>query len=98
MKHVGIPGPGGSLGQCAVCGKSFVTETLLNKAPESFTMTAFPRQMLYCHDKCKPPLQAAMKANDYKVLPDGPIRQVFAKTDTANGKDECSDEGEAKHD
>ena len=74
--HWGIPGPGGSLGKCAICGDSFVAEVFLNKPVESFGVQGI-EQTLYCHEKCRPLLEAAK--NDWKMLPDGPLRIVFAE-------------------
>ena len=31
MSSYGLPGPGGSLGKCGYCGKSFITETILGR-------------------------------------------------------------------
>lgn len=73
--HFGMPGPGGSLGECAICGKPFLAEILLGKGVKSFTQDGI-RQTLYAHDKCLTQAEAITRWED---LPDGPLRHVFAE-------------------
>lgn len=74
MEHVGIPGIGGSLGQCQVCGQNFMMEILMGKKVASFEMSNFPDQMLYAHHKCVGSIKAGM---DIDALPDGPIKKAM---------------------
>ena len=71
----GMPGPGGSLGQCALCGASFITEILLGQHVHSFSLRE-GGQTLYGHDKC-------MKEFDGKQVTDlpkdSPIRQAYER-------------------
>ena len=75
-EHWGMPGPGGSLGKCGVCGESFVTEVLMGESVESFSVTGGPR--MYAHDKCIKILKG-IEGKDWKALPDGPLRQAFTE-------------------
>jgi hypothetical protein len=47
----GIPGPGGSLGKCAVCGDTFLREILLGESVDSISLTGFDAN-LPVHRKC----------------------------------------------
>lgn len=51
MNAYGMPGPGGILGECALCGKPFLAEILLGKNVKSFT-AAGSSQNLFGHDDC----------------------------------------------
>jgi hypothetical protein len=46
-----MPGVGGSLGQCAFCGETFLGEILLGRKVQSFTVSA-SSTTLYAHKKC----------------------------------------------
>jgi hypothetical protein len=73
MKHYGMPGPGGSLGQCAVCGKSFAVETICGKSVQSFTVKGIDG-VLFTHDACMETLKQCEGEN--WVNP-GPLRKAF---------------------
>ena len=47
----GAPGVGGSLGECALCGESFVAEIMLRRPVKSFRVSGCGTE-LYGHDKC----------------------------------------------
>lgn len=51
MSANGCPGIGGSLGQCAFCGGSFVVEVMLGRPVETFCITQVEGS-LYAHPKC----------------------------------------------
>ena len=51
MRAYGMPGPGGSLGECALCGKPFVAEILLGRTVQSFKVAGC-EQELFGHDQC----------------------------------------------
>lgn len=63
-QHFGMPGPGGSMGQCAVCGDTFIGGMVknlvgLDSGIQSFTV-GFVEGTLYCHaPKCKDKLAEA---------------------------------------
>lgn len=76
-KHYGMPGVGGSLGKCAVCGETFVTKILLGQGVESFSVKGIP-QRLYGHDTCMDKLrEITSTGNDWRKLPPGPLRKAF---------------------
>ena len=80
MEHWGMPGIGGSLGTCAVCGEGFLTEILLNQTVSQVVVDGFDRQLSIHTEKCKPKLKAVMDAGgDWQLLPDGPLRQAFSR-------------------
>lgn len=47
----GMPGIGGSLGQCAFCGRPFVVEICLGRSIPSFEIAQVEGQ-LFAHQKC----------------------------------------------
>lgn len=49
--HYGIPGIGGSLGCCALCGETFLKEMILGKSCKAITSDGF-QGTLYAHEKC----------------------------------------------
>jgi hypothetical protein len=71
----GMPGIGGGLGQCAVCGHDFTKELLMGKNVHTFSMSAFDSEMC-AHEKCMDSLAHA-RDNGWETLPDGPIRKAF---------------------
>jgi len=75
-----MPGPGGSMDQCAVCGESFIIEVLLGNSIESFSVNGIDA-VLYSHKpKCKDILVGCGK--DWKKLPAGPLRKAFEEATT----------------
>lgn len=83
MNHIGIPGIGGSLGQCQVCGKNFMMEILMGRKVTSLEMSNFPDQVLYVHTVCRSLLKDGM---DPESLPEGPIRTALMESNTEAGK------------
>jgi len=77
MKDWGMPGPGGSLGECAVCGEGFIVECLMGTLVRAFTVDGIDWQ-LWGHSKC---IEAVKEITDgnWSKLPDGPLRQAFAR-------------------
>lgn len=70
----GLPGIGGSLGQCAVCGKPFLAELLLGEGTFPFDVTGCS-QTLHAHKDCVPVLKVCKNFTD---LPEAsPLRQAF---------------------
>lgn len=74
MKWFGLPGVGGSLGRCAICGKDFGVEIMLGKPCLTFSVTGITEK-LCAHDKCKKFIPNGK--NDWKDLPPGPLRKAF---------------------
>ena len=73
MRPFGIPGIGGSLGKCALCGGVFLTEILLGKSVQSFTLTP-GGQTLFGHDECMKEYEGK-QATDLPAA--SPIRQRY---------------------
>ena len=71
----GIPGIGGSLGECALCGKPFVTEILLGKKVQSFKIAGCA-QTLFGHDECMTKYEGK-EATD--LPPESAIRQAYER-------------------
>lgn len=71
MNAYGMPGPGGSLGECALCGEIFLSEILFGKTVKSFTVPGC-RQDLYGHDKC-------LKEFQGKTMLDLPAKSALRK-------------------
>jgi hypothetical protein len=59
---------------CDVCGSYILP--LIDKSINSFSVTGIDGT-LYCHDACKPKVLEAMEAKDWKLLPEGPLREAF---------------------
>lgn len=75
--HFGMPGPGGSLGKCALCGNVFLAEILLGKTVQSFTVDGC-NQTLYGHKDCL--TKYAGKKLDALELPEAsPLRQAYER-------------------
>lgn len=88
--HYGMPGPGGSMGRCAVCGDTFISGVVLDMMGMDSGIVSFSvgfiEQTLYCHaPKCKDILKAAFMAGEeapaavMDALPDGPLKEAMAK-------------------
>lgn len=79
-KSYGMPGPGGSLGKCALCGGVFLTEILLNKTVKSFTVDGCD-QTLYGHEDCLK--KFSNSKTTFNDLPEAsPLRQAFERSKT----------------
>lgn len=82
MNTFGMPGPGGSLGQCALCGKPFLAEVLLGKRVKSFRIQ---NNELFGHDDCLKRIQSIQRARGGRIdalhdLPaESPLRLAFEK-------------------
>lgn len=49
--HFGVPGIGGSLGQCSLCGENFLADILLGNSVATLESPTV-RQTLYAHHEC----------------------------------------------
>ena len=73
----GCPGIGGSLGQCALCGESFVVEVCLGLPVKPFKFTNC-EDTLYGHVKCID--QIGDKEFDVLTLPPkSPLRRAYER-------------------
>jgi hypothetical protein len=77
VKPVGMPGPGGSLGECCHCGRPFLAETFGVGLVKEVFVSCAPNQTFYVHEKCLGPFS---KTEDIKDLPDGSmIKKAWLK-------------------
>jgi len=74
-RHVGMPGPGGSIGSCALCGGNFLAAILGVGKSISFTVPGCD-QTLYGHPEC-------IKKYDGKewqeLPPESPLHKAIEK-------------------
>lgn len=71
-----MPGIGGSLGMCALCGDGFITEILLGKSVRTVGIDGMDKDVCL-HDKCLKVLEA--NGPDWHTLPDGPLRKAYER-------------------
>ena len=74
-----IPGPGGSLGKCALCGESFVQEIIFGETVATMKCSWFPDKLLPLHHKCADIVKNLKVATD---LPAGPLRTAWKRSQT----------------
>ena len=75
---ISIPGIGGNLGECVICGDTFLSEILLGELVQMIEIVGLSRQVPV-HTKCVPTLQAVVDAGgDWRLLPEGPLRREYA--------------------
>lgn len=80
--RIDIPGIGGSLGECVVCGQNFALEVITGKRVDMMRVSGLDAD-LPLHKKCRKDLP---KDGDWKKLPEGPLRQEFEKVASEQGK------------
>lgn len=83
--HFGIPGIGGSLGTCALCGKPFVTEIILGNPVQSFSVGGC-NQRLYGHDKCLADLKTSGRLDVLTLPKESPLRQAYERQSVETGE------------
>ncbi len=73
-----IPGIGGSLGACAVCGKDFLTEIVMGQSVDSLGINGIAAD-LPVHKKCAEAVIACQGpwADIRDKFPQGPLYQAF---------------------
>jgi hypothetical protein len=77
-----MPGPGGSLGLCAVCGDTFMKEILLGENVKIMGLDGMDKD--FCvHLACFGKLAKAISSHDWHDIPQGPLREAFEKADKA---------------
>ena len=82
----GMPGIGGSLGKCALCGDTFLTEIILGKSVQTFTLSP-GGQKLFGHDDCMKKYEGKQAID---LPPASPIRQRY---EAQQKERESGDEG-----
>ena len=60
--------------RCDICGDFILPG--LSDSVNPFTCKGI-ENILHCHDNCKPKAIKALKKNDWKLLPAGPLRSIF---------------------
>ena len=90
----GMPGPGGSLGRCVLCGKSFVTETLMSltgcKSSRINTIEIDGIDGDLCiHAKCQEQLEE-LRGKGWEALPEGPLRDIYGQAAIEQATEEAS--------
>lgn len=76
MNHFGVPGIGGSLGKCAICGETFITEMITGANIKTFKQAGCSTTF-YAHNKC---LEDAQKCETLLDLPEtSPLRQAYER-------------------
>lgn len=78
MSYRGIanmPGIGGSLGMCALCGNTFMAEILLGKSVHTVAIEGMDKDCCL-HEKCLTVLEN--NGPDWHNLPEGPLRRAYA--------------------
>ena len=71
-----MPGVGGSLGMCAVCGDGFIKEILLGEQVQMIEIVGMDKDVCV-HDKCLTVLQN--NGPNWRNLPEGPLRRAYAE-------------------
>lgn len=71
-----MPGPGGSLGMCALCGDTFMREILMGEKVQRVAIEGMDKDVCL-HLKC----MKVLKKNgpDWHNLPEGPLRRAYEK-------------------
>lgn len=74
MKTIGIPGPGGSLGRCAICGNNFLAAVLLAEEIVQFRPQSGVDLVLSAHHAC---FEKTKDIKEWRELPRGPLREAY---------------------
>lgn len=74
-----MPGIGGSLGMCALCGEGFLTEILLGQTVQTVEIVGMDKDVCL-HAKCLTILEK--NGPDWHSLPEGPLRRAYARAST----------------
>ncbi len=93
--HHGMPGPGGSMGTCAVCGENFIECIIRDliglKSGIKSASIGFIRGTVYMHaPKCTEAVNKAFEGTSepqvvHDKLPDGPLKKALAEAIVKGG-------------
>jgi hypothetical protein len=75
--RISIPGIGGSLGECVLCGETFLKEIMLDQTVPTVRVEGFDVDLPIHREKCLSALEK--NGPDWRTLPDGPLRKEFEK-------------------
>lgn len=64
--------------RCDVCGGFIIFDRSMNP----FSVKGYDGE-LHAHDNCVEPTKAAFAAKDWKMLPDGPLKDAFREQEAA---------------
>lgn len=89
-KHYGMPGPGGSMGRCSICGEDFTAGVLMDMMGMPSGITLFSVEWidgtLYGHKpKCIEMLSEALWGGmdspklTQELLPNGPLKEALGR-------------------
>lgn len=76
--RIDLPGIGGSLGQCVLCGECFAAEVIFGRGVPMISIDGFARD-LPVHQKCVEKMQALKSPFSWENLPEGPLRREYAE-------------------
>lgn len=71
----GMPGPGGSLGFCSLCGKDFMKEIMLGDSVSTIKIDGIDGD-LCLHKKCLDKM-TEIQGTGWESLPEGPLRSFY---------------------
>ena len=69
-----MPGPGGSLGLCALCGDTFLREILMGEMVQTVEIVGMDNDVCL-HKKCLEVLNN--NGPNWRNLPEGPLRRAY---------------------
>ena len=75
-----MPGPGGSIGMCALCGDSFLAEIVMGQMVQTVEIEGMDKDVCL-HKKCLNVLEK--NGHDWHTLPEGPLRRAYEKAAAA---------------
>lgn len=75
---VSIPGVGGSLGECVVCGQSFAKEIMLGESVGSLGIEGIDANLPVHHECAETVTKMCGKWKDIRdAFPEGPLKKCF---------------------
>lgn len=60
---------------CDVCGDKIIVDALITNI-NPFVIKGIDK-LFHAHDRCKPLLRKAAKGRNWKLLPDGPLKEAY---------------------
>lgn len=89
-----MPGPGGSLGMCALCGDTFMREILMGEKVQTVEVSGFDKDVCL-HAKCLAVLEK--NGPDWRTLPDGPLRKAYEEAASRQAADAVARAATSEH-
>lgn len=75
-RSYGMPGLGGALGKCCLCGDTFMREILCYESVPSVRIDGIPQELFIHRRKC---LAILKGIQEWKDLPPGPLREAWER-------------------